>query len=125
VAALVDARPMSAIGDEQIARLADTGIALHAGERPKRVLRRGLRVGLQIIDGDMRRTDIDVDAVALAGGRRPALELLHQRAASGGFLLASAARADHWWVAGGAGGTTTVPAAIQSGAAAGRAAAGC
>ena len=125
VAALVDARPMSAIGDEQVARLADAGIALRAGERPKRVLRRGLRVGLQIVDRDMRRTDIDVDAVALAGGRRPALELLHQRAASGGFQLASAVRADHWWVAGGAGGTTTVPAAFQSGTTAGRAAAGC
>jgi hypothetical protein len=78
---------------------------------------------------------MECDALLVANGRRPARELLLQRAAAGGLALEvpdvlrdasvepTRPIVSGWWLAGGAGGTETIDAAVETGEAAGRAAA--
>jgi sarcosine oxidase subunit alpha len=105
------------------------GVELIAGAHPVHVDggTGGIRsVALRAAAGQTRR--IDCDALLIAGGRRPALELLRQRAGAAGLTTAGAGAAAQpvvpgWWTAGGADGTSSIDAAMASGEAAGAAAA--
>lgn len=91
----------------------------------------GIRLST-VADGEV---ELSCDTVVIANGRRPARELLFQRAATGGLGLKVPAKTkdpapdpavpvvDGWWLAGSVAGTCSLEDAARSGAAAGRAAA--
>jgi hypothetical protein len=90
--------------------------------------------GADLAAGGTRRT-VACDAIAVCNGRRPARELLLQRAATGGLALRVAAplaeagtdparqAVPGWWLAGAVAGTAQLADVLQAGAAAGSAAA--
>jgi sarcosine oxidase subunit alpha len=136
VAAVADSRRAGGGAAAAVASmLRDGGVELLAGTTVRAAKGRAAVRGV-VIDGAGRRgREIACDTIAVANGRRPARELLLQRAATGGLglvvpsaALAAAADpstpvAEGWWLAGGAGGAASVDEAVRAGAAAGAAAA--
>jgi sarcosine oxidase, subunit alpha len=105
---------------------APAGVTAMTGARPLRVLGANHVSGLRYALLDGRERELQCDALIIAAGRRPALELLQQRAGTPGLVASGAvppAPADGWWVVGGAAGTTTLHEAEDSGHEAGEAAA--
>ncbi len=118
VACLIEARPTDQVRPENVAAAESAGVPLVFGASVDRVIgrRRMRRVGL---GGAAGARQVEGDALLIAGGRRPALGLLRQRV---GTAHAGAAAAG-WHLAGGAAGTPSAQQAVESGRAAGHAAA--
>lgn len=136
LAAVVDRRPSAGDGAQAAAAtLRAAGVELHADATVAAALGRSAVTGARIAAAGGRSADVACDTIAVANGRRPARELLLQRASAGGLALhvpAAVRQAvddparpvvDGWWLAGGVGGTETLEAAARAGEAAGRAAA--
>jgi sarcosine oxidase subunit alpha len=136
VAAVADARGVGGDAAAAVAgALHDGGVELLADARVRAASGRATVRGVVLERDGRPGREIACDTIAVANGRRPARELLLQRAASGGLQLAlpaglhaaaaDPARAvvDGWWVAGAAGGAATVEEAVRGGGAAGAAAA--
>jgi sarcosine oxidase subunit alpha len=116
-----------------VCELQDHGVELLAGTTVRAASGRSAVRGV-VLDGAGRRgRDIACDTIAVANGRRPARELLLQRAATGGLGLVvptaaltaadpSSPVVEGWWLAGAAGGAASVDEAVRGGVAAGAAA---
>jgi hypothetical protein len=100
----------------------------------RRARGRTVVTGVDLAAGGADRA-IACDAIAVCNGRRPARELLLQRAALGGLALRvpdrvaragadpAAPAAPGWWLAGAVAGTAELADALEAGTVAGRAAA--
>ncbi len=134
VVGIADSRssPVTGAGDSA-ETLRVNGVDLHSGATVVAALGRPTVSGVRIATRTGSSIDMECDALLVANGRRPARELLLQRAAAGGLALdvpdvlrdASVEPTrpiiDGWRLAGGAGGTETIDAAVETGETAGRA----
>jgi sarcosine oxidase subunit alpha len=131
VPAVADARP----GEAAVAAgLRARGIEVLAATTVRAARGRTAVRGVDLVTGGGADRAVACDTIAVANGRRPARELLLQRAAVGGLALRvpdgladggadpAVPAAPGWWLAGAVAGATELADALEAGTAAGRAA---